>query len=97
MYVKVHEKDNQWFRDDNGALVGKTLIKAGDKTGEALIVTDKNDGILASYGYLDKNHLFVPFCKRQACNYDCLCACFPHCRYTTKDSASSGHYIYVYD
>lgn len=24
MYLKVHSKGNQWFRDDNGTLVGQT-------------------------------------------------------------------------
>lgn len=97
MYVKVHEKDNQWFRDDNGALVGKTQIKTGGETGEALILTDKRDGIIATYGYLDKNHVFVPLCKRQSCDYECLCQNLFNCRYTTKGGKTAGLYIYVYD
>lgn len=95
MYVKVHEKDNQWFRDDNGALVGKTFYTAGS---EVLIDTkDKSSSIIAYYGYLNKDSSFVPLCKRQDCDYECLCECKPECRYTTKEFESSGFYMPVSD
>ena len=27
MYVRVHKKGNQWFREDNGTLVGTEISK----------------------------------------------------------------------
>lgn len=95
MYVRVHREGNQWFRDDNGALVGQTFYTAKS---EVLIDTkDKSSSIIAYYGYLDKDSSFVPLCKLQTCDYECLCKCKPECRYTTKNIPSAGFYIPVSD
>jgi len=64
MYVKVHKKGNQWFRNDNGALVGteipentsyyQKLIKQIGKP--AIIIKNTNNEIkIIYYGYFYNN------------------------------------------
>ena len=63
MYVKVHKKGNQWFRNDNGALVGTELSRKtsyyktlSEKVGKQIIIKDTNNEIkLIYYGYFYNN------------------------------------------
>ena len=64
MYVKVHKKGNQWFRNDNGALVGteipentsyyKKLIQRIGKSA-IIIKNTHNDVKMIYYGYFYNN------------------------------------------
>ena len=63
MYVKVHKEGNQWFRDDNGALVGteipgytscyKSIYKHVGK--QIVVENTKKEIKTIYYGYFHNN------------------------------------------
>ncbi len=63
MYVKVHKKGNQWFRNDNGALVGTEISRKtsyyktlSERIGNQIIIKNTSNEIkLVYYGYFYNN------------------------------------------
>ena len=69
MYLKVHKKNNHWFRDDNETLLGEYV--AGSPG--CHYVNFKDNKLPISKGYLDVNGSFIPICtiNPKFCNYYC--------------------------
>ena len=100
MYVKVHNVGNQWFRDDNGALVGKEVNVQMEHRNVFILDPVTGNIIIAIYGYLDKNNSFNPlcsnFCYKESEKKKCpvhkiidFCNIYPH--------ENDGYYIVVPD
>lgn len=69
MYIKVHKNGNQWFRDDNGALLGQDISEFA----ECSYVQIKDTKVPILKGYLDEKGLFIPLCivTPTMCDYQC--------------------------
>ena len=75
MYVKVHKKCNQWFRTDNGTLVG-TEIHAGsayyklisEKVGKQIFIKNKNNETKTIYYGHFVNNKFTRLSVSQKCS-----------------------------
>ena len=72
MYVKVHKEGNQWFRDNNGTLLGEDCF--GEIFTDYPYVKINDTKVHIFKGYLDENGLFIPFCpvKPELCNNSCV-------------------------
>lgn len=99
MYVKVHKKDNQWFRV-NGTLVGDAVspgnileeLKAIYGT-EKEFATNSKSIIIIHHGYFDGSNNFNHFCHNASCS-----ECHPiirerFCYRRSKAHKSAGYYI----
>lgn len=102
MYVKVHKKDNQWLRDDNGALIGTNIhqkTKDFDRLkillGDNRLFVKTDDAVLCIYhGYFREDNFFR-FCSSKKC---LSCAqktknLFCPRVYDKYKSESAGYYI----
>ena len=87
MYVKVYKENNQWFREDNGALVGNDIPLI---LGHAFTCNDET--IVPCYGYISGDGSFQKLCTGISCSFTCLSECNPNCRYTNK-AESEGYYF----
>lgn len=76
MYVKVHKKNDQWFRVDNGALVGDAVSPGGilealkSLYGAEKQFANNNNFVIIYFGYFDNQNHFNHFCQKKACS-DC--------------------------
>lgn len=83
MFVTVHKEGYQWFRDDNGALVGKNVAHGktfnrlnqrfnGERFfwGDAkfFIKSKKDEYFAVYYGFFNQNGNFIPFCTSSDCS-----------------------------
>ena len=75
MYVKVHKKDNRWFKYDTGELVGKE-VPEGQKLenlkilyGDNIIISNNNKYLIVYHGYFNTEGNFFRFCKRKVCQH----------------------------
>lgn len=101
MYVKVHKKGNQWFREDTQALAGLAIdsvdilnslksIYGNDKC----FATNEGNIIVIYHGYYDSKGIFNHFCQTpNGCH-----KCNPviketFCYRRSKAFKSAGHYI----
>ena len=81
MYVNVHKKGNQWFRSDNGTLVGTELNrhtehykKIAKSIGNQIIIRNKNNEIKQIYYGYFYNNKFTKLdisqkCSDKTCGY----------------------------
>ncbi len=81
MYVKVHKKGNQWFRNDNGTLVGTEVDKSipnyqklSKLIGNQIIIKDKNNELKQLYyGYFYNGRFkrldISQKCSSEICGY----------------------------
>lgn len=104
MYIKVQKRENQWFRADTGALVGKTAeTYVNFYYGGVTPIIASTDGsyIRPLYGRIDsKTKKFIPLCEGNTvklcggkfCNGfgSVLCA-------KRKSLKSDGYYIFISD
>ena len=78
MYVKVHMKNNHWYRIDTNEHYGKNIpidsqdyiiLKSvfGDHYFSILNECGKNSITTIYYGYFDKNGIFFNFCQSKKC------------------------------
>lgn len=69
MYVKVHKRGSYWFRDDNGAWLGKDM--SGLMSSRLQI---RDEIIIPVKGYLDEDGFFIPVCtiNPNLCTYYCI-------------------------
>ena len=74
MYTKVHKIGNQWFRDDNGTLIG-TEVSPGPLLenlkkiyGNKIILSITNGYLVLFYGYIG-NKSFYHFCTKKDCMF----------------------------
>ena len=102
MYLKVHKKENQWFRDDNGALLGNNInIKSKEfdhlkiLLGDDRLFVKTDDKILSVYHGYFREDIFFRFCSSKKCS-----SCSPKTRtffcpkaYDKSKSETSGYYI----
>ena len=86
MYVKVHNKGRQWFRDD-GTLVGiEVLTSHHISASKSTIIKDDHDRYFAIIrGKVNENGNFIPSCNSTICN-DRICSmkCTPICFLTNN-------------
>ena len=77
MYVKVHKKNNRWFRLDNGTLVGdavspgnllETLQQIHGSDKYFVVEKRKKQIVIVYHGYYDNNGVFNHFCKKDTCH-----------------------------
>ena len=67
MYVGVHKKQNQWFRNDTGKLVGTEISRStsyykdlAKRIGQQIIIKNTNyEDQLVYYGKFNNNNKFV--------------------------------------
>ena len=82
MYVRVHKKGNQWFREDNGTLVGTEISKTTSyykklisRIGRPVIIikNTRNEIKMIYYGYFYNNKftslLDCEKCLDTTCDY----------------------------
>lgn len=81
MYVKVHKKGNQWFRADNGTLVGTEINRSTEYykkiaklIGNQIIIKYKNNDLKQIYyGYFYNNKFtrldISEKCSDKTCGY----------------------------
>ena len=102
MYVKVHKTENQWFRDDNGALIGSD-INVGSKTfnhlkillGDNRMFVKTDDTILPIFHGYFRNNMFFRFCTSKDC-ISCTAktkTLFCSKIYDNAKKVSGGYYI----
>ena len=103
MYVKVHQKGNQWFREDTKALVGPAIDSANILNAlKSIYGTDKNFAtsnsngtiIIIYHGYYDSKGIFNHFCEKHSSCHKCnpvIKETF--CYRRSKAIKSSGYYI----
>lgn len=96
MYVRVHKEGNQWFRDDNGALLGKEVNGLMSP-----YLKIRGENISIKKGYLD-NGFFIPVCtiNPKNCKYRCMMRhCFNHidniCPSYHKKNPTFGYYANI--
>lgn len=92
MYIKVHKKGNQWFRDDNGALVGNEL-KTNGIYQTCIIKSDDNHFFKPILGYVNQLGQFIPLCKAVCVPTQCELHKTEICFYHHKDEATFGYHI----
>ena len=82
MYVRVHKKGNQWFRENNGTLVGTEIHKSTylyknliNRIGKPVIIirNTNNEIKMIYYGYFNNNE-FIRLqasenCSDKTCGY----------------------------
>ena len=76
MYVKVHKKGNQWFREDNGTLVGTEIAtntsyckNISKRIGKSIIIIkDKNNELKQLYYGYFYNGRFTRLDASQKCS-----------------------------
>ena len=95
MYVKVHNKGNYWFRDDNGTIVGETVTtNSYYRKVQHLIKTMDKRYILAMLGYLNDFDDFVPLCLGPSCYPPkCQMRYSDICYHSHSQRDSFGYYI----
>ena len=81
MYVKVRKKCNQWFREDNGALVGaeisqdeKYYKKISKHIGKQILIKNTNNEVKTIYYGHFVNNKFIKLditkkCSDKTCGY----------------------------
>jgi len=104
MYIKVHCKGTEWFRDDNGALVGEiadTYHNVYYSRKQPIIKTNVGNYIKPIYGRINpKSKEFVPLCEGERIHLctGTFCKGFSEnpyiCPRHNKDS-SVGYYILI--
>lgn len=101
MYVKVHKKDNQWFRA-NGILVGDA-VSPGSILEELKVIygaekefaSTSKKIIIIYHGYFDEGNNFNHFCQIASCS-----ECHPlikerFCYRRSRVHKSTGYYIKI--
>ena len=75
MYVKVHKKDDYWYRSDTGELVGysvplKDSFILRSMYGDKLFAKNDQNVFVIYHGYFN-NNTFYHFCKNFSNCYRC--------------------------
>ena len=102
MYVKVHKKENQWFRDDNGALIGNNIhTKSKDfdhlkiLLGDDRLFVKTDEKVLSVYHGYFREDKFFRFCSSKNCGSCAVKIKTLFCprAYDKYKTDSAGYYI----
>lgn len=96
MYIKVHRQGNQWFREDNGTLVGNEIEDTNSiyRNQHHIINTDDNRYFIVVQGYVNDLNQFIPLCKATCIPSDCKLHNTDTCFWFHEKDTTTGSYIF---
>ena len=103
MYIKVHTEGNQWFRDDNGDLVGENVFSLSKDflffkyMNNIHSLAKNNNRLYPIYeGYFDEKFNFIHFCNSKTeCNFCSRSKRIMFCKkeHTFQKNKTGGYYV----
>ena len=99
MYVAVHKVGNQWFRTDDGALVGTEVSNLDSfyRFHNIIIKTEEGRYLQTFMGYIDNKNQFVPMCRGSCMAQHCKMHNSEICLYAHKIEPTRSMYVVLPD